>query len=115
MTGPVSWQELVAVAGMIVAAGFIVAGVVMWLMSRHQALARELDKFRLEVAEKYAPISALFKVEARIAEEFRNARKEQTEAMRDMRNEQIAGFNRVVKFVQAMTPLRRSKSAVSDE
>ena len=122
MTGAVSWEALTFIVVVILAAGSLVAGFVLWHFSQTKeadkkigAVRQDLDQFRIEVAKEYAPLTALFKVEARIAEELRSARTEQNAALTAMRRENNAGFDRIVKFVQAMTPTRRSKPAASDE
>lgn len=77
MQGPVEWPQLVAIVGMIVASGAVVAGIVLWLWSKMSAsddehrrciedMKQALSNLRVEVAEKYVPNVELGKFEKRI-------------------------------------------------
>ena len=99
MTGSVTWEALVFIVGLILSAGAAVAGVLLWHNSQINAMQRNLDAFKTEVAKEYAPLSALFKDEARLAVEIGN-----------LRTDFNAGFDRVVKIMQAMVPPRLRKS-----
>ena len=65
MNGP-TWQELYYIIAALSLAGGAVAGTVVWLFTRFSAHERDLSEFKLKVAEEYATIKLVERVEGRM-------------------------------------------------
>jgi hypothetical protein len=67
VSGP-TWQELYYVIAALSLAGGGVAGTVVWLFTRFGAHERDLAEFKLKVAEEYATIKLVERVEGKMTE-----------------------------------------------
>jgi hypothetical protein len=65
MNGP-TWQELYYIIAALALAGGAVAGTVVWLFTRFNAHERDLAEFKIKVAEEYATIKLVERVEGRM-------------------------------------------------
>jgi hypothetical protein len=65
MNGP-TWQELYYIIAALGLAGGAVAGTVVWLFTRFGAHERDLAEFKIKVAEEYATIKLVERVEGRM-------------------------------------------------
>lgn len=97
MDGAVTWPQLAFIVSAIVSAGGIVAAIVIRVLMLLWRMQREHDAFKTKVAETYAPLAALYKVEARIADE-----------MRELRKGFDDGFGRVIEIMKTLATRRRS-------
>jgi hypothetical protein len=67
LSGP-TWQELYYIIAALSLAGGAVAGTVVWLLTRFNAHERDLAEFKLKVAEEYATIKLVERVEGKMTE-----------------------------------------------
>jgi hypothetical protein len=81
-SAPVSWQELAAVVGVLIALGGVVAGAVCWILTKLHGQALKIAELELSIAERYVTSKAHEAAEGRLVDAIESMRDEFRELVR---------------------------------
>jgi hypothetical protein len=75
-SSPVSWQELAAVVGVLVALGGVVAGAVCWILTKLHDQSLKVAALELSIAERYVKSTTHAETEERLVGAIESMRDE---------------------------------------
>jgi cobalamin biosynthesis protein CobD/CbiB len=81
-SSPVSWQELAAVVGALVALGSVVAGAVCWILTKLHGQSLKIAALELSIAERYVTSKTHEAAEERLVGAIESMRDEVRELVR---------------------------------